>query len=161
MIRMILCSLRVRSHSILALWWSKIVRNKKKNNFNLLKIIKQRLTEMSRGRINWLPWIRSKLGSLVWIISVPAASPKQHCHSNPQTWNTIYVEYLLLSNPIWCETRQRVHFVRSRWKPKRCVIHSRLRLTVITVVWLVGRLRVALIVALEMEGNRETRVRVE
>lgn len=49
-----------------------------------------------------------------------------------------------------------VHFVRSRWKPKRRLIHSRLRLTVIAVVWLVGRVCVALIVALERKGNRET-----
>lgn len=70
--------------------------------------------------------------------------------------------FLLLSNRFSSETSNYtmcVHFVRSRWKPKRRLIHSRLRLTVIAVVWLVGRVCVALIVALEREGNRETRVR--
>lgn len=42
-------------------------------------------------------------------------------------------------------------------KQKSRLSHSRLRLAVIAVVCLVGRVCVALIVALEREGNRETR----
>lgn len=64
--------------------------------------------------------------------------------------------YFCCSQILFLATRRCACTLRSRWKPKRCLIHSRLRLAVIAVVWLVGRVCVALIVALERRGNRET-----